>query len=147
MPDFIAQEPNRPLPQHLIDLVYEGLTAFYKSPHTRSRSFWCFKGVKGYYEFSLLGVVCALNGLDLLAVPRNEHNLACREFLHELGFSTYDISAIGEINDHTYDLEVLQIRLDRYAETGERMPFPSDDLHEIDMKSRDTWNKPPKSRR
>ena len=123
------------------------MTAFYTSPWTRSRSFWAFKGCFEHWTFSLLGMVCALNGLELLEIPRNEHNAACRAFLHELGFSTYDISAIGEINDHTYDIEVMQIRLERYAETGERMPFPFDDLHEIDIRSKDTWNRKPETKK
>lgn len=133
---FLRRIPTRPLPQHLIDLVYEGITAFYRSPHTRSRSYWAFKGVEDYWTFSLLGMICMLNGLDLLEIPRNEYQLVCQGLLKELGFSSYDISAIGEINKLTYDIEILQARFDRYAETGERIAFPVDDLHKLDMERR-----------
>jgi hypothetical protein len=129
----MAREAGRPLPGPLQELVLDALTAFYEKPETRSRSYWAFKGCMGYWTYSLLGMLCALNGSDFLHDSRTRHNVLCRAFLKELGFSNYDVLALQEINDHTSDLEVLQIRVERYMETGERMPFPVDDLHDLDM--------------
>lgn len=129
---FVERRPSPPVPEDIQVMVLDALTVFQDRPESRSRSYWYFDNKSGYKVWSLLGMLCCLQGFDFADCPSDQHNWYCRTFLNDLGFNNYMILAIQEINNHSIKLDVLEERLISYMTTGERMPF-LDLLHEYDM--------------
>jgi hypothetical protein len=116
------------LPAECVHLLFDALDVFDEEPEIRGGE-WCFKGYFPEYRFNLLGLLCSSSGLALVDHPRNGHELLCRDFLERLGFTSYDILCIQEIDSMSSDLEVLRERLGRFITSGERMPFDCSDIY------------------
>jgi hypothetical protein len=121
-----------PLPDHLCKLVWAAVDWARKSPDLRSRSGWAERGPVGW-KFDLLGLLCIQQHLDVLQIPSEQRNEICRGFLGQLGFTVQNVLALQEINDATYSIEILEERIERYLESGRRMPLV-DDLAELDRR-------------
>ena len=130
---FLRREPGIPLPADLQEKVYEAIAAM--APDMRGTTFWAFKGLFPNWRYSLLGLLCMMEDFEITHYEKNEQEVPCTEFLLELGFSRYDIWALREIDSHTFDMEVVLVRAERYMETGCRMERP-DDLTEFDALQR-----------
>ena len=131
---FSSREPvGVPLPAPCVQMLVDALDVFEEEPEIRERTTHAFKGAKGYWGFSLMGLIAAEQGLDLVETPCNQQIVPVRDFLSKVGFTYYDQLCLGEINHHSLNIEVLRERVLRFAQTGERMPF-LDDLHEINTK-------------
>lgn len=118
---FLLREPGVPLPDTLQDLVYETLGVF--RPEQRLSTIdWAAQGPFPEHQLKLLGLLCVLNGLDLLMLEPNAQECPARDFLRELGFSLFDILAINEIDNVSETMELLAAQVIQYMETGVRMP-------------------------
>lgn len=106
---------------------------FLRTPSLRSRSTWVVERAEGDYQYTLLCMVCALEGLDLIGIPAEFLNAVIRQFLAQLGYTGRDVLAIEEINDMTHDLDILLIRLERYFTTNQRIDPRGDDLTGADQ--------------
>ncbi len=130
---FLLREPGASLAPDLQEKVLDAIAAM--SPDIRGPDFWAFKGASTYWTYSLLGLLCMLEGFGIAHYAKNEQQVPCTEFLMGMGFTQYDILALGEIDSHSYDMEVVAIRAERYMETGNRMEMV-DDLTEYDADQR-----------
>jgi len=123
-------------------MLLDALDVFEDEPEMRHRrehcseKFWSFEESceKQFWGFSLLGLIAAEQGLDLVEIPRNQQIVPVREFLSKIGFTYYDQLCLEEINGHSLNNEVLRERTLRFTATGDRMPF-LDDLLDIDKET------------